>query len=237
MSIRGRKFIDFLRYNVPFLSGSTSAPIHKTSYWDAIYQDSFVFEWGVQPKILGDELMGLQKGPTCVLGAGTSVLGSELAQRGFKPLVQCDFSPEIVKKREKEDVPFKLADATKTEDLKSLLAFLEVKQFQNIVDKGLIDGLYLGGETSSLLISDVISSCSHVLTPNTGTLSFVSFSPPKHMVPLLGKNAPLAFKIDCREIADPPIYLYEMRVREEKRRRTVHQKHQDKTRKRNQKRR
>ena len=86
MSIRGRKFIDFLRYNVPFLSGSTSAPIHKTSYWDAIYQDSFVFEWGVQPKILGDELMGLQKGPTCVLGAGTSVLGSELAQRGFKPL-------------------------------------------------------------------------------------------------------------------------------------------------------
>lgn len=104
---------------------------------------------------------------------------------------------------------------------------LKTKKFNNIIDKGLIDGLYLGGEPGSLKISSVISSCFSVLEPKIGVLAFCSFSPPKYILPYLGKGVENRWRIGCREIGEPVIYFYEMKIKEKKGRMTKRERHED----------
>ena len=224
--------VDFLRHRIPFLAGSTSMPLHLPLHWDAIYGDlDMDFEWGgISPTDVASSLSReakLPTGPTLVIGAGASRLASALYVEGYKPIVQSDFSTTIVAKRADDEIPYLQADATSREAYERLADALGDEPL-NIVDKGLIDGLYISSSTH--LIASVVSAGHGALSRN-GSFVFYSYTHPSYMTPCLGLGAGMSFDLRVNKCLGDSIYLYHLKKRPEgERRKTPRSKrHQQKS--------
>lgn len=162
-------------------------PLHLPSHWNAVYKDFSPgdgHEWGgmIAGDVASELEMVLKKGPTCVIGAGASGLGTAMLEAGFEPLVEADFSEAIVSSREgRGSAPYLLADATDPEDMAACRDALG-GAVENFVDKGLIDGLYLAKQ--SHVIPSILEACHPVLNPG-GRLLFLSYTHARYMEPEL----------------------------------------------------
>jgi hypothetical protein len=161
--------------------------------------------------------------PSLIIGAGSSQIGEMVYQNGFRPVVQTDFSRVVVNQRKKEslkefpEMHWDYADAR--EPLRPLLAHLnqaEVRPeeeeeevlFGSVIDKGLIDALYLANDNSLADISKIVSNVVDVLDPDWGVFLTLSRSHPEYLEPYL-KNAGF-LSVEARRLESPDIYLYRL---------------------------
>jgi hypothetical protein len=166
--------------------------------------------------------------PVLMIGAGSSLLGEAIYDHGYEPMVQTDFSEVVVERRKlaidkllRPHMFWDFADARKP--MNHLLQHIQNKdptialsqhdttkwqRFGGVVDKGLIDALYLSGGESMEDIPKIVSNVAKVLNPQSGVFVTLSYSSPKIMTPLL-KNK--YFKsIEARLMESADIYLYRM---------------------------
>lgn len=165
--------------------------------------------------------------PVLMIGAGASLLGEAIYDNDYQPVVQTDFS-EVVVKRRRSDMDIDLrpqmywecVDAR--EPMTHLLQHIQDKdpkhaieqhdkletKFGAVVDKGLIDGLYLAGGESMEDIPKVVSRVAEVLTPGKGVFVTLSYSSPNIITPLLKNKHFTSIEARLMEAAD--IYLYRM---------------------------
>jgi hypothetical protein len=174
--------------------------------------------------------------PSLIIGAGSSQIGEMIYQNGFQPVVQTDFSQVVVDQRKKESLQeypemfWDYADAR--ESLAPLLAHLnqtkpsaakgadertkttgedeeeEEVLFGSVIDKGLIDALYLANDNSLADISKIVSNVVEVLDPDWGVFLTLSRSHPEYLAPYL-KNAGF-LSMEARRLESPDIYLYRL---------------------------
>lgn len=171
-----------------------------------------------------DDTLPLES-PVLMIGAGSSLLGEAIYDHGYQPIVQTDFSEIVVERRklaiDKSRYPLMFWDfADAREPLTHLLQHIKSNdplsrhekckwnRFGGVVDKGLIDALYLSGGESMGDISKVVSNVAKVLDSESGVFVTLSYSAPKIMTPLL-KNK--YFKsVEARLMENADIYLYRM---------------------------
>eukprot|EP00602_Paraphysomonas_sp_CaronLab_P008096 CAMPEP_0185028956 /NCGR_PEP_ID=MMETSP1103-20130426/15058_1 /TAXON_ID=36769 /ORGANISM="Paraphysomonas bandaiensis, Strain Caron Lab Isolate" /LENGTH=178 /DNA_ID=CAMNT_0027563551 /DNA_START=186 /DNA_END=722 /DNA_ORIENTATION=- len=162
-----------------------------------------------------------------LIGAGASQLGDAMYEYGYEPVVQTDFSEVVVNRRrealDRSKYPkmyWELADARLP--LHPLLHLIQKPNnsdvshiqdgsassvlFGSVLDKGLIDGLYLAGGESMEDIPKVVSNVANVLTPESGVFVTFSYSHPNIIEPLLKHR--LFGSIEARLLETPDIYLY-----------------------------
>ena len=217
-------------------SGKSGTQLQTSLLWNNIYKKSSGdYEWGCTPDqflaydyrsngfsmyaSVNDTLPA--DCSVLMIGAGASLLGEALYDQGYQPVVQTDFSEVIVERRKETtsrdaypNMNWECVDARFP--LTSLLKYVhdascpgvDKQHFGAVVDKGLIDGLYLAGGSSMDDIGKVVSNVAEVLAPERGVFVTLSYSAPSIISPLL-KNKYFS-SVEARMMESADIYLYRM---------------------------
>ncbi len=144
-------------------------------------------------------------------------MGEMIYQNGFRPVVQTDFSQVVVDQMKKNyeskfsDMFWDCADAR--EPLTHLLKHLQDDDdkdiyFGSVIDKGLIDALYLADGEALNDIPKVVSNVIDVLDPDYGVFLTLSRSHPDYLEQYLKNSSILS--IEARRLEYPDIYLYRL---------------------------
>ena len=86
-----------------------------------------------------------------------------------------------------------------------------------MVDKGLVDGLWLAGDDPAKHIPVVVKRAAEVLDPSCGVFVTLSFTHPDYMVPLLLEQSALEWNKELevrRIVSGGPIYMYRLTRRD-----------------------
>ncbi|GMI12202.1 hypothetical protein TrRE_jg10808 [Triparma retinervis] len=215
MSKFGRSVIDFARANSPFFkSGTTQAtPLSTPTYWNAIYNKlkGENFEWAVEPTSLvptyqtvdGAMHASLTPGRWLVVGNGTSNLPQVMKEAGGKDVevTACDFSDTVVRQMQSRQPGVEWVEM----DCRSGIG---EEEWDGVIDKGLIDGLYLAKDAEG--VGKVSKSISRGLVAGGRWLT-VSYTKKDYLSPLLGKGE--WAKITSEELEN--VYLYNLLKRGE----------------------
>ena len=89
--------------------------------------------------------------------------------------------------------------------------------FGSVVDKGLVDGLWLAGDDPAKHIPVVVKRAAEVLDPSCGVFVTLSFTHPDYMVPLLLEQSALEWNKELevrRIVSGGPIYMYRLTRRD-----------------------
>jgi hypothetical protein len=237
-SVRTRAVMDYLRHSWPIFTTKKGTEYQSPLFWDQLYSKTTEshYEWGCQPKDLQvysyrpARRYGMSMGATIhqtippslsalVIGAGSSRMGDMLHENGFPSVIQTDFSQVVIKKKQEEyrdlypHIQWAYADAR--ESLKPLLELIQEEEeeeeevlFGSVIDKGLIDALYLANDNSLENISKVVSNVVDVLDPDYGVFLTLSRSHPDYLEPFL-KNSGF-ISVEARRMEYPDIYLYRL---------------------------
>lgn len=156
-SIRARRVLDALSRLVP------SRPEYgRQSYWDKTYKSAlFPFEWAgltfedlVEYRYTTQEQPAASRGalehdvpkdaPALLLGTGTSLFPEAMAEAGWGDLTSIDFAASVVGPRREAAEEHLLGVRWLETDARRMDAFASCT-FASALDKGLLDGSYLGG--------------------------------------------------------------------------------------------
>ena len=189
-------------------------PYGDKYYWEARYiNDPEAFEWYQEPDVLSSvfkEYIDPEEGRVLVVGNGTSLTPSVIAQNGCESCVAIDFAKSAVKvmkkqNKELENVQIKQMDVRE-------LNFPE-GDFQAIIDKACIDSvLYLGDAEVNQMMAEI----SRVLK-RRGVYICLSCHGPDDMKRYFDNPAELLLELEkVTEIPKPlpsevPHYLYIVR--------------------------
>lgn len=228
--------MDYIRKIFPSLLTKKGTNYKNEQFWNNLYLNTTEkeYEWGFKPKdieiytfknvnnygmsittTINDTIPNNQ--PTLLIGAGSSRLGEMLYTKDFKPLIQTDFSEIVVNQKKKEcehlypEMIWERADAR--ESLTPLLKLIQKPNedpiyFGSVIDKGLIDALYLGNDNIDVEIPKIVSNVVEVLDPDWGVFVTFSRSHPDCLEKYL-KNTELV-SIEARRLEYPDIYLYRL---------------------------
>uniref|UniRef100_A0A7S3ADC4 Methyltransferase type 11 domain-containing protein n=1 Tax=Haptolina ericina TaxID=156174 RepID=A0A7S3ADC4_9EUKA len=120
--------------------------------------------------------------PALLLGTGTSLFPEAMAEAGWGDLTSIDFAASVVGPRREAAEEHLLGVRWLETDARRMDAFASCT-FASALDKGLLDGSYLGGPPQ-LAMEEVASETARVLRPG-GLLLTMSFSSPPFFLPPL----------------------------------------------------
>jgi hypothetical protein len=132
---------------------------------------------GVYPNEDGRSIM--------ILGSGYSRLGEDMASQGWKGIVQVDVVSKAILDLSKRCTSWDKTVMQCVEDDASVLSAFDSETMGAVIDKGLMDALFLGDEHAKM--RDIMRSTHRVLRPN-GTVCIFSFSQPAYLLPTLMPN-------------------------------------------------
>lgn len=138
-----------------------------------------------------------------ILGCGYSRLGEDMATNGWKGIVQVDVVSKAILDLSKRCTSLDETVMQLVEDDAAVLSAFDSGTMDAVIDKGLVDTLFLGDEHNK--IRDIMRSTHRVLRPD-GTLSIFSFSAPKYLLPKLMRTD------DLRE--DPNLLWHSVKVQQ-----------------------
>ena len=120
--------------------------------------------------------------PIIILGCGYSRLGEDMAAQGWKRIVQLDVVSKVILDLSERCTMYDDTVMQCIEDDAIVLSAFDSGSMSSVVDKGLMDILFLGDEYDQ--VRDIMKTSHRVLRPS-GILSVFSFSQPKYMLPKL----------------------------------------------------
>jgi SAM-dependent methyltransferase len=137
-----------------------------------------------------------------ILGCGYSRLGEDMHAHGWKNITQVDIASKAISDLSERCKSMECIE----DDARALSAFTTDTNMTAVVDKGLIDSLFLADEQH---IHDIMSSVHRILQPN-GTFLIFSLSEPTFLLPqLLMKNEVIPSwqpNVDVRELESTFLY-------------------------------
>lgn len=223
MSIRSRTLADFLQR---FKLTPRAPHFSEASYWEQTYQRALhPFEWAgiglaelaeygydnvdgsrCYAQLATDVPMGE---PALLLGTGTSLLPEEMARAGWCHLTNVDFASSVARPRAAAALESGIGGAWVQADARRLDDVFQPRSFAAALDKGLLDGIYLGGSGRNDAMSAVARATAGVLRPG-GRLVTLSFSAPRFFLPPL--EAAVSWQsVEARRLQD--VWLYRLVTR------------------------
>lgn len=235
MSLSGRRMIDGVKGTIGRFLRLPSPPYGDPSYWSSVYKDftpAQTFEWGrltLENDLLEYEYRaGLRHGESqsttfaetinlhpqdtnksvMMLGCGYSKLGEDMAEYGWQHISQVDMSSKAIldmSERCHEWIERDVMDCI--EDDATVLSAFNAKTMDAVVDKGLVDTLFIADEHEQ--IGNVMNSVHRVLRPK-GVFCVMSLSEPDYLLPVLLPDFDLRDKrweeVQVQEL--PTAFLY-----------------------------
>mmetsp|Transcript_19108 Transcript_19108/g.24789 ORF Transcript_19108/g.24789 Transcript_19108/m.24789 type:complete len:257 (-) Transcript_19108:65-835(-) len=194
---RGRALIDWLRHRLGF-SVRGEYPTRK-DYWERSYkraENRVASEWcglgyrdfekysyrtennDLKYSGLAEDISFEAK--TLILGSGTSLLGADMYQAGWRDLTQLDFASTAQLFTIPDKIPFIRGDA------RFLRQYFQQNSFDAIIDKGTIDSIYLSAAPNSTsYLERILDGAAYITRKSSGNFLFFSLSKPEYLLPSL----------------------------------------------------
>jgi ubiquinone/menaquinone biosynthesis C-methylase UbiE len=236
MSLRGRRFLDSIKSRFGRYITLPCPPYGLPEYWESAYKSILpedVIEWSdldfqnhlfkYQYKFTKNE--GNEKVTTTfaeairlspndtgksvmILGCGYSKLGEDMVSNGWQKIIQVDIVPKVITDISKRcDPKIQLVK----DDATSLSKF-KTSSIDAIVDKGLLDSLFIAEERKQM--HAIMESAHRVLKP-MGTFAVLSLSEPQYLLQALinsnlrGSDAQQLIPLDTQALDSTFLYRFQ----------------------------